>query len=178
MKIDQSMDTGPIFLQEEVDILFSETVIELHDRLAILGADLLLKTLDLLKSSLINAKPQESGMGSYAPMLKKSDGKLDWDQSSRQIYNRIRGFNPWPGTYTYFKGTLLKILEGYPVEPPWKYSLPGSLWNFGATGALVACGKGCLQLRKVQLENRSAVKAKDFLNGIHLPLNQFVRLGN
>jgi len=178
MKIDENMDTGPIFLQEEVSIPLSETATELQDRLAILGADLLLKTLDLLKSNLVKAKPQNFILASYAPMLKKLDGKLDWNQSSRQIYDRIRGFNPWPGTYTHYRGTLLKILEGYPVDPPWKESSAGSLWNYGTAGALVSCGEGCLRLKRVQLENHRVVKAKDFLNGIHLPLNQFVGLGS
>ena len=169
MKIDENMDTGPIFLQEKVSIEFAETATELQGRLANLGADLLLKTLDLLKASLVKAKPQNSILASYAPILKKSDGQLDWNQSSRQIYNRIRGFNPWPGTYTHYRGALLRIIEGCPVDPPWKESAAGSLWNYGTAGALVSCGEGCLQLERVQLENRNAVTGKDVLNGILHP---------
>lgn len=178
MRIDQGMDTGDLLLQQKVEIQSEETASELHDRLAMLGADLLIRTLDLLEKDQITATPQNSDLATYAPILKKSDGELNWEQSSREIYNRIRALNPWPGTYTYCRASMLRILNARPVNPPEDLKRVGSLCRRGSNGALVACGSGCLELLEVQVENHQRVPASDFLNGIRLQSNQSVTLGS
>jgi methionyl-tRNA formyltransferase len=176
MKIDESLDTGDIFLQESIDIGRHDTACDVYDRLATLGADLMLRTLDLLELGRLKRIPQNPELATYAPMLKKPDGLLNWEQSSADIYNRIRGFNPWPGTYTYIQGTLLRIWKACPLEIR-DDQLPGTLTHRSAHGAVVTCGQGSLQLQEVQLENRRRIAGIDFLHGIRLHENQSILLG-
>jgi methionyl-tRNA formyltransferase len=176
MKINENLDAGDIYLQEGIRIGPHGTASDVHDRLATLGADLMLKTLDLLERGELQPIPQNPELATYAPMLKKSDGQLNWEQSSINIYNRIRGFNPWPGTYTYIHGTLLRIWTACPLEMS-NDQLPGTLSHRGTHGAVVTCRPGSLQLREVQLENRRRVAGIDFLHGIRLHENQSILLG-
>ena len=176
MKINEKLDSGDIYLQEGVGIGPHDSASDVHDRLAALGADLMLKTLELLESRQLQPIPQNPELATYAPMLKKSDGHLNWEQSATKIYNRIRGFNPWPGTYTYIHGTLLRIWTACPLEMS-DDQLPGTLSHSGTHGAVVTCRPGLLQLREVQLENRRRIAGIDFLHGIRLHENQSILLG-
>lgn len=177
MRIDRGMDTGDVLLQKEVEIGEEETSVQLGDRLAVLGADLLAETLGELEAGRIRPRPQDPRLASYAPMLKKSDGEIDWSRSSRQIFNRVRGFNPWPGTFTWRGGSLLRILKARPVTPTVQRQAAGSLLRWGSGRALVACGKGWLELLQVQPENHKPVAASDFLNGLRLQAGRSILLG-
>jgi methionyl-tRNA formyltransferase len=177
MRIEAGLDSGTILLQEKVDIAPGETAVDLHDRLAATGSDLMLRTLDLLERHEIEPIPQDPKLATYAPPLKKSDGELIWEQTSIQVYNRIRAFNPWPGTYTYLHGALLRIWKAAPVEIDGSNQTPGTLTHDRFLGAVVTCRQGSLQLQQVQLENRKKILAQDFLHGIRLPQNQSVLLG-
>jgi methionyl-tRNA formyltransferase len=176
MKINENLDAGDIYLQERIGIGPHDTASDVHDRLATLGSDLMLKTLDCLERGQLQPIPQNPELATYAPMLKKPDGHLNWEQASTNIYNRIRGFNPWPGTYTYIHGTLLRIWTAYPLDMS-NDRVPGTLIHCGAHGAVVTCRPGSLQLREVQLENRRRISGIDFLHGIRLQENQSVLLG-
>lgn len=177
MKIDRGMDTGDLLLQQAVEIGQEETSVQLADRLAVLGADLLAETLDRLEAGEVPPRPQDPQLASYAPMLKKSDGEIDWSQSSRQIFNRVRAFNPWPGTFTYRSDSSLRILKARPVTPPVPQQAAGSLWRWDSKRALVACGEGWLELLEVQPENRKPVAISDFLNGLRLQTGRSIPLG-
>ncbi len=177
MKINQGLDTGDLLLQEAVDVGPEETALQLHDRLAMIGADLLVRTLDLLEQGRVEARPQNPELASYAPMLKKSDGELDWNQSSQEIFNRVRAFNPWPGAFTYQGQSLLRILKARPVNLPAQQRPAGLLWRWGSTRAVVSCGRGWLELLEVQLENHKPIPASDFLNGIRLQADHSILLG-
>jgi methionyl-tRNA formyltransferase len=177
MKLDAGMDTGDLLLRKEVAIGADETIAELQERLSILGAPLMLETLDLLERRALRSIPQNPQLATYAPMLKKADGELRWEWSSTQIYNRVRAFNPWPGTHTSLGGHRLRIWKARPVEG-WIESLPpGTLVHHPSEGAVVTCGQGCLQLEEVQLENRTRTSSLDFLHGIRLVKNQTLLLG-
>lgn len=178
MKLDAGMDTGDILLQKQVEIGPHETGVEVQPRLATLGAELMVETLELLESNALQPIPQDPALATYAPLLKKSDGELSWAWPSMQIYNRIRAFNPWPGTYTYFHGQILRLWRALPVEISVEPLPPGTLIHHPTTGAVVACGQGFLQLLEVQLENRKRTPAIDFLHGIRLPRNQTLPLGS
>ncbi len=178
MRIDRGMDTGDLLLQNAVEIGPEETAAELQDRLAAMGADLLAKTLDGLETGQVRPRPQDPQLASYAPMLRKSDGEIDWSRSSRQIFNRVRGFDPWPGTFTYRSGSLLRILKARPVTPSVQRQAPGSLWRWDSRRALVACGEGWLELLQVQPENHKPVAASDFLNGLRLQPGHSIPLGH
>ena len=177
MRIDRGMDTGDLLLQSAVEIGAQETSVQLGERLAVLGAELLAETLDRLEAGLVRPRPQDPQLASYAPMLKKSDGEIDWSQSSRQIFNRVRAFNPWPGAFTRRSGSLLRILKAQPVFPSAQKEVAGSLWRWDSKRALVACGEGWLELLEVQPENHRSLAASDFLNGLRLQTGHSILLG-
>ena len=147
MRIDRGMDTGDLLLQKAVAIGPEETSVQLQDRLAVMGADLLVDTLDRLEAGQVRPRPQNPQLVSHAPMLKKSDGEIDWNRSSRQIFNRVRAFNPWPGAFTCRGRSLLRILKARPVTPLSAaagggftvavgfHPCPGCLWK-GLAGAV------------------------------------------
>ena len=177
MRIDRGMDTGDLLLQKAVAIGPEETSVQLQDRLAVMGADLLVDTLDRLEAGQVRPRPQNPQLVSHAPMLKKSDGEIDWNRSSRQIFNRVRAFNPWPGAFTCRGRSLLRILKARPVTPLLQQQAAGSLWRWDSTRALVSCGKGWLELLEVQPENHKPIAASDFLNGLRLQSRHSILLG-
>ena len=176
MKLDAGMDTGDMLLQHEIPIEPEDTSTSIHDRLAEIGAELMLQTLDALETGLAKRIPQDPALASYAPMLKKADGLLDWSQSAVSLHNRIRAFNPWPGTYTVLQGQTFRIWKAQPAEASGE--LPsGTLLHHSSGAAVVACGTGFLRLEEVQLENRKRTSALDFLHGIRLGRSQTLLLG-
>lgn len=177
MKLDAGMDTGDILLQQEIRIEPEDTSASIHDRLAEIGAGLMLKTLEALEKGTARPLPQDPALATYAPMLKKSDGVLDWSQSAVSLHNRIRAFNPWPGTYTGLQGQTLRIWKAQPAEALGDALPPGSLLHHSSGTAVVACGTGFLRLEEVQLENRKRTSALDFLHGIRLAKTHSILLG-
>ena len=177
MKLDAGMDTGDLLLQHEIPIKPEDTCASIHDRLAEIGAELMLKTLDGLEKGTAKPLPQDPALATYAPMLKKSDGLLDWSQSAVSLHNRIRAFNPWPGTYTLLQGQTLRLWKAQPAEVSGESLPPGSLLHHSSGAAVVACGIGFLRLEEVQLENRKRTPALDFLHGIRLGRTQTILLG-
>lgn len=178
MRIDRGMDTGDLLLQSGVEIGEEETSVQLGERLAVLGADLLAETLDRLEAGRVRPRPQDPQLASYAPMLKKSDGEIDWSRSARQIFNRVRAFNPWPGAFTRRNRSRLRILKALPVTPPVQKPVAGSLWRWDSKRALVACGEGWLELLEVQPENHRPLAASDYLNGLRLQAGHSILLGD
>ena len=176
MKLDAGMDTGDMLLQREISIEAEDTCSSIHDRLAEIGAEMMLKTLEDLEKGAAKAIPQDPTLATYAPMLKKSDGLLDWSQSAVSIHNRIRAFNPWPGTYTHLQGQMLRIWKSQPADVSSELP-PGTLLHDSSGAAMVACGKGFLQLAEVQMENRRRTTATDFLHGIRLGRTETLLLG-
>jgi methionyl-tRNA formyltransferase len=171
MRIDAGMDTGEMLLRREMGIAPEETAPELAARMAELGAPLLAETLRGMVAGTIQPQAQDGGAATYAPMLEKEDGRIDWKRPAQEIYNRMRGFAPWPGAYTAFRAQLCH-LWGEPVsntarEKP-AAGTPGTLAH--ASGAvLVACGDATLlRLTSVKLEGRKEIAASEFANGARL----------
>ena len=177
MKLDAGMDTGDMLLQHEITIEPEDTCVSIHDRLAEIGAELMLKTLEGLEKGTAKPIPQDPALATYAPMLKKSDGLLDWSQSAVSLHNRIRAFNPWPGTYTQLQGQTFRIWKSQPAEISGEALPAGSLLHHSSEAAVVACGTGFLRLEEVQLENRKRTSALDFLHGIRLGKAHSILLG-
>jgi methionyl-tRNA formyltransferase len=177
MKLDAGMDTGDLLLQHEISIEPDDTSASVHDRLAEIGAGVMLKTLESLENGTANPIPQDPASATYAPMLKKSDGLLDWGQSAASLHNRIRAFNPWPGTYTHLQAQTLRIWRAQPAEALGDSLAPGTLLHHSSGSAVVACGTGFLRLEEVQMENRKRTSALDFLHGIRLEKTQSILLG-
>ncbi|NSW90825.1 MAG: methionyl-tRNA formyltransferase [Firmicutes bacterium] len=160
MLTDAGMDTGDILLKREIDIPEDMTAGELHDKLAFLGAEVLKDTLEMIKTGTIQRIPQREEEASYAPMLKKEMGLIDWDKPSENIHNLIRGTNPWPGAYTFYKGKRVKIWKSKvacpascTVEKREDYiKMPGLICKKEKNGIFVACGKGYIQILELQFD--------------------------
>lgn len=168
MKMDEGMDTGDILLAQEVEIGDEDTAQSLHDRLAQVGASLIIKAMDQLDKGTLRPIPQDHSEASYAPPLKKEDALIDWSQDGREIFNRIRGFNPWPGAFTYLKGLRLKVFSGEIINEEVREA-PGKVVQSGSEGVKVTTGKGSLLIKEVQLEGRKRMPIHEFLVGNEIP---------
>ncbi len=178
MRIDEGLDTGDILLKREVRIQDDDTAETLSGRLSQLGADLMIETLRWLERGDLQAQPQDHAQATLAPILKKEDGRIDWNLPALDIWNRIRGLRPWPGAYTRFRGKNLHIWaasrpaigEAMPLDP-------GAL--IADRGRLrVTCGQGTLlELAEIQLEGRKRMPARDFLNGVRIAPGEKVDKG-
>ncbi len=167
MRIDARMDTGDILLQRETEIGPDETAPELAERMAEEGAALMVETLRKLAAGEIAPRAQDHSQASYAPLLKKEDGRIDWNLPARAIYNRMRGFAPWPGAHTRFRGQVCHIW-GKPVVGETTPGAPGAIRS-DEKGLRVACGEGSwLAVDFVQLEGRKRISAGEFRSGFPL----------
>jgi methionyl-tRNA formyltransferase len=149
-------------LQEEIEIGPEETASELSPRLAEQGAKLLLLTLRGLRAGTITPRKQDPAAATYAPILKKQDGLVDWTRPANAIANQVRGFDPWPGAFTSFRGEGLRLRRVRPIEGP--AGEPGRLEVEGRL-LRVVCGEGRLELLEVQPEGKRRMTALEFLNG-------------
>jgi len=166
MCISERMDAGDILLQKRIPIEKDDTGGSLHDKLANLGAEALREALVLLKQGRLVARPQNEADATYAPMIKKEDGCIDWRQSAAVIERRIRAFTPWPSAYTTFHGKLLKIYKAQPeLQAAQKAVSPGTVTEVSPVHLLVATGEGQLSLVEVQLEGRRRMRIEEFLRG-------------
>jgi methionyl-tRNA formyltransferase len=166
MQIDAGLDTGAMLLKYETEIGPAETAPELTARLAEAGAPLMAETLRRLDRGEITPTPQDDSQKTFAPPLKKEDGRVDWSLAAQQIYNRIRGLQPWPGTFTKFRESTCHIW-GKPAQQAGA-GVPGTL-TLKSNELLAACGSGtALQLEFVQMEGRKRISGKEFANGARL----------
>jgi methionyl-tRNA formyltransferase len=171
MRIDAGLDTGDMLLKWETPIGPEENAIELGQRMAQAGADLLVETLAGIDSGTIRPEAQDNLQASLAPILKKEDGEVDWNWPGRKIANRARGFLPWPGAYTYFRGQLFHIWKARVADEPGE-GAPGRLMPLKRR-LLVSSGEGsALELLEVQIEGRKRMPAEAFLNGHRLDENE------
>jgi methionyl-tRNA formyltransferase len=171
MRIDAGLDTGDIALQWETPVDPDETAPELSPRLASAGANLLLETLDGLAKGTIRPAPQDSTRATWAPILKKEDGRIDWTLPAKTIHNLIRGLQPWPGAFTMFRGQSLHLWRSRLVAAQWNLA-PGALVRdegAGRGGVYAVAGDGAsLELLELQLEGRKRMPAGVFANGHRL----------
>lgn len=169
MRISERMDAGDVFLQKTIPIAATDTGGSLHDKLAVLGASALIETLRLLKAGLVKAHPQNEAEATYAPLIAKEDGHIDWRQDADTIERRIRAFNPWPSAYTTVHGKHLKLFaaRGEPSSfyPP---SPPGTVVEVTPVSLVVATGSGVLALEEVQLQGKKRLPVTEFLKGYRI----------
>lgn len=166
MKMDAGLDTGPILSMRRTPILPADDSQILHDRLAQLGAELLVETLPDYIAGKIQPRPQPAEGFTYAAKIKKEDGKIDWSQPATQIWNRLRAFTPWPGLFAFLptesKPQLLKIWKAEVVE---KSGVPGTILSADKNGVVVGCGQDSLQILELQREGGKRMTAAQFLAG-------------
>jgi methionyl-tRNA formyltransferase len=168
MMMDRGMDTGDMLVQLSLEIDEQETTGMLSERLSLLGARAILETLQALKEGKLDRTPQQDSAASYAPVLRKEDGEIDWRKDPIQIMNHVRGMDPWPGAFTYFQDRLLKIWR---VTPSNERGRSGAVLQ--AEGRLiVGAGGGSVAIDELQLPGKTRVSVTDFLRG-----NQAIRKG-
>jgi methionyl-tRNA formyltransferase len=166
MRMDEGMDTGPILLQVKTPIKFEDTSGSLQERLSLLGAELMIKTIRELTEGLIRPKAQPVEGSSLAPKLDKEIGRLDWHKDNMSLYNLIRGLNPFPGAFSFLDGRMIKIWFAVPVEEDAKHSEPGMICDLDAKlGLIVQTGKGKLALQEIQPENKKRMTVQSFISG-------------
>jgi methionyl-tRNA formyltransferase len=170
MRIDAGLDTGDILLQREVPIRPDDTAETLGPKLASIGADLMVETLRGLESGQVRPTPQDHSKATLAPILKKEDGRMDFARSAKNLLNRLRGFQPWPGAFTIFRGKTLQVHRARPAQSAVTLS-PGQVAIEGAC-LLVGCGKDkesrtntTIELLEIQLEGKRRMTAQEFING-------------
>ncbi len=167
MLLDEGMDTGPILLQERVEIDRRENAEMLSKRLADLGAGLVVRTLDRLRDGDLEARAQPNKGATVTPMLRREFGQIDWSRPSVQLVNRLRGFTPWPGIHTAFRGDRLKIFGLEEVtHPAVGRGDPGTVISVGQDGIVVRCGgQTSIRITEVQREGRRRLPVDAFLIG-------------
>lgn len=163
MKMDPGLDTGPILAQQRLPILPLDTAETLSHKLAVLAAKTLSEYLPVYLRGELPPHPQEESLASYAPQLKKEDGRLDFLQTAELLQRKVRAFYPWPGAFSMWKGQPLKILEAQ-VEPCRDQTLPGTVTEVGRWPAVQA-GDGLLILRTVQPAGKRPMEGEVFLRG-------------
>jgi methionyl-tRNA formyltransferase len=168
MWMDEGMDTGDILLSAKVSIMPDDTSGSLHGRLAEVGAQLLIETLERLKKESLLGTPQDKSVATYAPLLKKKDGSIDWTKDAISLDAFIRGMNPWPGAFTLLSGKRLRVLQAKNLQGAAKEQ-PGTVLEGFPGDFNVATGRGILELKEVQLESAKRLPAKEFLRGCPVP---------
>ena len=165
MYMDVGLDTGDMLVKKTLAIGPEETAGELHDRLASLGRETMEETLRRLCAGTLQREVQDDEQSTYASMMKKEDGRIDWNRSAQEIHNHVRGLDPWPGAYTTINGELLKLAE---TSPEAAEGLAGTVIAADKNGVCVACGSGSLRIQQLQLAGRKRLAAADFLRGCPL----------
>jgi methionyl-tRNA formyltransferase len=165
MQMDEGMDTGPILLQERLPIESDETAESLAGRLQVTGARLLVRTIAELKAGRLKPKPQDSSQATMAPLLKKEDGLILWDQPAEAIVNLVRGLIPWPGAYTYYGPQLWRLLKVSALGPLLKHATPGEILEVKKDEVLVATADRIIRIEELQPENKRRMKTREYLAG-------------
>jgi methionyl-tRNA formyltransferase len=166
MYMDVGLDTGDMLVKKALTIGAEETAGELHNRLALLGREAMEETLRQLCAGTLQREVQDDDQSSYAPMMKKEDGRIDWSRSALEVHNQVRGLDPWPGAYTSLDGELLKLARTTPQNHA--DASPGTVISADKDGVRIACGSGSLLVRELQLAGRKRLGAADFLRGCPL----------
>ena len=166
MQMDTGMDTGDILLVEKIEISASADTGEIFQKLAVTGSSLIIKALEKIEKGELNPIKQEESEATYAPVLTKEDELLEWNMKAEDVFNKIRGMNPWPGVYTFFRGERLKIQKSNLLDIEQLSSAePGEITDFLPEGIVIAAAKGFVALEVIQPAGKKQMNHKDFING-------------
>lgn len=174
-ELDEKMDEGNILMQKEVSILPDEKAFELEGRLAEEGADLLVKTIHQIDT--ITPQKQDHASATYAPLIKKGDGRIDWTGEAVSVGRKVRAFSLWPSAYSLFRGKRIKILDGIVVQERSRISIkPGGIYAVRKEGLAVVCGDGNIfNINRLQPENRKAMSAYSFSLGANIKPGEYFK---
>ena len=169
IKMNERMDAGDIISRKELEVKEKDTNLSLSERLKLTGAELLLETIESISKGIATFRRQDDKQATYAPKLKKKDGLINWEEPSLKVHNKVRGFIPWPGAYTYFEGRILKIWKTEVLEIAAERIKAGS---FGEVidiikdkGIIVSTGSGAILIKELQLEGKKVLDCDSFIRG-------------
>lgn len=165
MFTDVGMDTGDMLLKSIIEITDDMTAGELHDRLSALGADVLKETLERLKNGTLERIPQAHEEATYACIIEKDISKIDWSKTAKEVHNLIRGTNPWPGAFTYYKGNKMKVWMSNVVDENSHDYKPGTICRVDKNGFYVTCGSGVVDIKEVQFDSCRRMCIGDYICG-------------
>ncbi|MCX7748110.1 MAG: methionyl-tRNA formyltransferase [Clostridia bacterium] len=165
MFTDIGLDTGDMLLKKEIEIPDDMTVQELHDKMAVLGAEVLKETIQSLQKGTLKRVKQQDKDATYAPIIKKEIGHIDWTRSSKQIYDLVRGTNPWPGAYSYYQGDRMRIWKTALCQEENKCFKPGTISEVTKEGILVAAGDRFIRILEVQFDSCRKMCVGDYICG-------------
>lgn len=169
MQMEAGLDTGPMLASVSVDIDPMMTAQELHDVLAELGAEMIVETLEDLAEGSIEPEPQDDELSTYASMMSKSDGRIDWSRSAIDVANLIRGMNPWPGGFCQLRrGDETQRVKFHLARPTEGEGAPGEILRASGDELVIACGEGAIEALSLQPAGKRALNARDFNNGFQL----------
>ena len=169
MKLVEKMDAGAIYLQQALPLAADETTGSLQAKLTPIGARLLMQTLEGLKDRTLTAREQDETLATPAPMLKKEDGIIDWTRPAVEIERRVRGLNPWPGSFTYISGKMLKVHRASVLSRAMTTTgAPGEVIRADASGFWIGTSSGLIDLAEVQLENKKRLQGVEFIRGVRI----------
>lgn len=167
MFTDVGLDTGDMLLSKELTIGSDTTVGELHDKMAVLGAEVLKDTLAELKNGTLKRQPQDDELSSYAPIMSKELGLIDWNKTAQEIHNLVRGTDPWPGAYTFLNGDRIRIWRSTLVTQKHNDSNieAGKILEVNNDGILVKCSDGCILVKEIQLDCCKRMSVECYIRG-------------
>lgn len=166
MYMDEKMDEGDMISSEKIAIEIDDTAESLHDKLSVLGRDLLLKTLPSVLDGTNQRIKQDNSLATYGFVIKREDEKINFTKTKKQIYNQIRGLNSWPGAYCMFEGKIIKVWESYQTENVFNNHVDGQITKIYSDGIGVKVSNGEIVFKTVQPEGKKKMNATDFANGI------------
>ncbi len=177
MFTDVGLDTGDMLLKKEIEISSDMTAGELHDAMAVLGAQVLKETLSELKKGTLVRKPQDDSLSSYAPIITKEVGLMDWNKTAQQVHDLVRGTSPWPGAYTFLNESKMRVWKTCVSTLENKHShLPGEIVKVDDNGLLVKCSDGYIVISELQFDSSKRMKVSDYLRGHKISIGE--KLGN
>ncbi|KDR94029.1 methionyl-tRNA formyltransferase [Peptoclostridium litorale DSM 5388] len=165
MYMDEGLDTGDMILKSEVEIGDDETAGELYHRLSSLGAQVLKDTIGAISKGNAPREKQDDSISTYAHMMDKKLGAIDWKKQPHEIVNLVRGTNPWPGAYTGYNGNTMKIWEVAEYDSCTGDSEPGRITSVSDDGIVVSCANGCIIVKEIQMPNKKRMKVSEYLKG-------------
>ena len=176
MQMDEGLDTGAALSAESLPIGPGDTAESLHDRLAEVGGRLLVQTMAQVAAGVAEASPQDDAAATWAPQLTREDGQVDWRWNGTKIADRVRGFYPWPGAHTLFRGKVLKLFPHLLPETV-DDTAPGVIAAISRAGLTVGCGDGAVLIPEVQLAGRKRMAAADFAAGARIEVGEILGVG-
>lgn len=162
MYMEKGLDTGDMLIKKELPIGRETTAGEYHDALASLGGEVLLETLDALSEGTLSPEKQDDSLSTYASQLSKAEGEIDWNNTNEQIYNKVRGLNPWPKAFSFIGGKRFVVDFVYKSE---QSGQPGEVLSADENGILAACGEGSVLIKEIKVEGKKKMSVEDYLRG-------------